>query len=24
VGTSLLFELVVLSMAAWVFCRRDY
>jgi len=23
-GTSLLFELVVLSMAAWVFCRRDY
>jgi ABC-type transport system involved in multi-copper enzyme maturation permease subunit len=24
VGTSLLFELVVLSLAAFVFCRRDY
>lgn len=24
VGTSLLFELVVVSLAAWVFCRRDY
>jgi hypothetical protein len=24
VGTSLGFEAVVLSLAAWVFCRRDY
>ncbi len=24
VGTSLIFELVVLAAAAWVFCRRDY
>jgi len=24
VGTSLLFEAVVLSLAAWIFCRRDY
>ena len=24
VGTSLGFELVILSLAAWIFCRRDY
>jgi hypothetical protein len=24
IGTSLLFEAVVLSLAAWSFCRRDY
>jgi hypothetical protein len=24
VGTSLLFEAFVLSLAAWIFCRRDY
>jgi hypothetical protein len=24
VGTSVAFEVVVLSLAAWVFCRRDY
>jgi len=24
VGTSLLFELVVLAAGAWIFCRRDY
>jgi hypothetical protein len=24
VGTSLLFEAVVLALAAWIFCRRDY
>jgi ABC-type transport system involved in multi-copper enzyme maturation permease subunit len=24
VGTSLVFEALVLSLAAWVFCRRDY
>ena len=24
IGTSLLFELLVLSGAAWKFCRRDY
>jgi ABC-type transport system involved in multi-copper enzyme maturation permease subunit len=23
-GSSLIFELVVLSLAAWIFCRRDY
>ncbi|MEN0019275.1 MAG: ABC transporter permease subunit [Planctomycetota bacterium] len=24
IGTSLLFELVILSIAAWIFCRRDF
>jgi predicted RNase H-like nuclease (RuvC/YqgF family) len=24
IGTSLLFEAIVLSLAAWIFCRRDY
>jgi hypothetical protein len=24
VGTSLGFEAVVLAVAAWIFCRRDY
>ena len=24
IGTSLAFELVVLALAAWIFCRRDY
>ena len=24
IGTSLLFEAVVLALAAWIFCRRDY
>jgi hypothetical protein len=24
IGTSLLFEAVVLTLAAWIFCRRDY
>ena len=24
IGTSLAFELVVVSLAAWIFCRRDY
>jgi hypothetical protein len=24
IGTSLLFELVLLSVAAWIFCRRDF
>lgn len=24
IGTSLLFEAVMLGMAAWIFCRRDY
>jgi hypothetical protein len=24
VGTSLAFELAMLSLAAWLFCRRDY
>ena len=23
-GTSILFELVILALAAWKFCRRDY
>jgi hypothetical protein len=23
-GTSLVFEVVILALAAWVFCRRDY
>jgi hypothetical protein len=24
VGTSLAFEAIVLLIAAWIFCRRDY
>jgi hypothetical protein len=24
VGTSLLFEAFILSIACWIFCRRDY
>ncbi|HWE04022.1 MAG TPA: hypothetical protein VG326_16575 [Tepidisphaeraceae bacterium] len=24
VGTSLLFEIAIVSLAAWIFCRRDY
>lgn len=24
VGTSVTFELVILTLAAWIFCRRDY
>jgi hypothetical protein len=23
-GTSITFEAVVLALAAWIFCRRDY